>query len=86
MIEDIRIMLFLAMFATLAWFDFRERETSDVAFMAFGGLGAALYVFDWQDMTLTVLYVMAASALAAFALWKTGCSAPETCLRYLPGW
>ena len=70
MIEDIRIVLFLAMFATLAWFDFREREISDVVFMAFGSLGAILYVFDWQDMTPIVLGVMAASALAASILWK----------------
>ncbi len=69
MIEEVRIALFLAMFATLAWLDLRTREASDVVFVMFGGLGAILYVFDWQDVTLLVLCLMAGSASAASLLW-----------------
>ena len=66
------MVLLLAMFAVLAWRDFRTREAGNYVFMVFGGLGAALYAFDWQDVTQFVLAIMACTALGAFLFWKAG--------------
>lgn len=70
--EEIRVTLLLVMFAVLAWRDFRTREINDCVFMVFGGLGALLYAFDWQDVTQFVLTMMAGTALGAFLFWKAG--------------
>ena len=72
MIEDARAVLFLAMFAVLAWFDFKDREIRGIVFVVFGGIGAALYVFDWQTIDQTALYVIAGTIVAVTVLWKAG--------------
>ena len=66
------MVLFLAMFAVLGWFDFKTRETYELIFVVFGGAGAVLYVFDWQDMTGTTLIIMACAACAMSLLWRLG--------------
>ena len=68
--EEIRIALFLAMFAVLGWYDFRTREMDDRLFLAFGGAGAALYVLDWQATDSYAVLLILCSASAAVMLWR----------------
>lgn len=68
--EEIRTALFLAMFAVLGWCDLRTREVDTRAFIIFGGLGTALYVFDWHEVTQFTILMMAGTALGTFALWR----------------
>lgn len=72
MLEIARMCLFLAMFAVLAWFDFRDREISGLIFLVFGAAGAVLYAFDWHEVSSTDLYVVAITSVAIIAIWKTG--------------
>ncbi len=68
--EEIRMALFLGMFAVLGWFDFRTREMDDRLFLVFGAAGAALYVLDWQNTDSYAVLLVLCSASAAVMLWR----------------
>ena len=69
--------LFVAMFAILGWYDFRTRRMDDRIFVAFGGAGALLYMFDWGPLGsyafLTILACISGSImLRVFKVIGTG--------------
>ena len=68
--EEIRIALFLAMFAVLGWFDLRTREIDTRVFVAFGGAGVLLYAFDWHEVTQLAVLLAGGMASGAFVLWR----------------
>ena len=68
--EEIRMALFLGMFAVLGWYDFRTREIDDRLFLVFGAAGAAPYVLDWQDTDSYAVLLVLCSASAAVMLWR----------------
>lgn len=70
MTEEIRTVLFLAMFAVMGWYDFRTRMIDDRLPLLFGGAGAVLYVLDWQQTDSYAILIMLCSASAAFMLWR----------------
>ena len=68
--DEIRMVLFLAMFAVLAWYDFRTRMLDDRIFLIFGCAGAVLYLFDWQSTNSYEVLVVLCSASGAVMLWR----------------
>ena len=68
--DEVRMVLFLAMFAVLAWHDFRTRKLDDKIFLVFGGAGAVLYLFDWQSTNSYETLVVLCSASGATVLWR----------------
>lgn len=68
--EEIRIALFLAMFAVLGWFDLRTREIDTRVFVAFGGAGVLLYAFDWHGVTQLAVLLAGGMASGALVLWR----------------
>jgi len=50
MIEEIRIVIAVSMFAIAAFFDVRERRIHDIIWLAFGGAGTVLYAFEFPDI------------------------------------
>ena len=75
--EEVRMVLFAAMFAVLGWYDFHTRRVNDKIFIAFGTAGAVLYAFDWEAMGsyafLTILACMSGSTmLRTFKVIGTG--------------
>lgn len=70
--EEIRAIIFLAMFAVLGWLDFRTRSIDDRLFLAFGGAGAALYALDWQGTDPYAVLLILCSASAAVMVWRMG--------------
>ena len=47
--DEIRMVLFVAMFAVAGWWDFRTRRIDNRVFLIFGGIGALMYLFDWES-------------------------------------
>ena len=68
--EEIRIVLFLAMLAVTGWLDFKTRVIDDRWFVLFGGLGAVLYLLDWQDTNSYEALVIPCSVTASVSLWR----------------
>lgn len=57
---ELRALAALALFCAASCWDVRGREVPDYLWMAGGGLGAALYLLDWQQVD----FFWAASALS----------------------
>ena len=75
--EEVRMVLFAAMFAILGWYDFHTRRVNDKIFLIFGSAGAFLYLFDWESIGsyafLTILAcVNGALMLRMFKVIGTG--------------
>lgn len=70
MFELVRVVLLFAMLGITSYFDIKQREVSDYWWLIFGGIGAALYFFDWQEHTsyggLTIIITLVIASL----LWK----------------
>ncbi len=83
--DEIRMVLFLAMFFVLAWCDFRTRMISDRIFLAFGAAGAALYLLDWQATNGYEVLVMLCSAGGAVMLWRLRLAGTADALAIITG-
>ena len=69
-VESIRIILFVLMLGTAAVFDVRSRRIPDVIWLIFGGIGAALYIWDYDVMTPYHVITIITSAFAGIILWR----------------
>jgi len=64
-IEFIRIAILIVMLGISSYFDVKTRKIPDLIWLVFGGVGAILYVFDWQSVTsYHVLSIIVAAAVA----------------------
>ncbi|WP_205097695.1 prepilin peptidase [Candidatus Nitrosotenuis uzonensis] len=66
MIEEIRVIVAICMFAVAAFFDVRERKIHDVVWLAFGGTGAILYAFEFPDIVDIVSMTVGVTLSSAF--------------------
>ena len=58
------------MLGIASYFDIKTRMVPDVIWLVFGGLGAILYVFDYQTVTSYHVIVMFMGGFAAFMIWR----------------
>jgi len=68
-IESIRIILLLVMLGIASYFDIRSRMIPDIIWLVFGGLGAILYVFDWNTVTSYHILTMIVTGAIALLLY-----------------
>ncbi len=72
MTEEVRVVVAISMFAVAAFFDVKERKIHDIVWLAFGGMGAALYAFEFPgiiDIVSVVVGVCLASTFWFFRLY-----------------
>ena len=69
--EALRILLLVSMLGIAAIFDVKSRKIPDVLWLIFGGIGAALYIWDYSSM-VTPYHVIAilTSVFIGIALWR----------------
>ena len=70
MFEEARIIILLSMLALLAFYDVKQRTTNDLIFLIFGGMGAFLYLFDYDDVEFYDILIMVSSAALGIVLWQ----------------
>lgn len=70
MIEEIRVVIAIGMFAVAAFSDVRQRRIHDIVWLAFGGAGAVLYAFEFPDITDIVSMCVGASLASAFWFFR----------------
>ena len=58
------------MLGIASYFDIRTRMVPDVIWLVFGGIGAILYIFDYQTMTSYHIIAMITSGFVAFMIWR----------------
>ena len=67
----IRAIILCGMFAVLTYQDIRTRTTDDKVLIAFGGAGAAVYLFDYESFDMVhVGIVMIGSVIGGFLAWR----------------
>ena len=69
-VESIRIILLVLMLGTAAVFDVRSRRIPDVIWLIFGGIGAVLYIWDYDGITPYHVITVITSAFAGIILWR----------------
>jgi len=70
-IETVRIILLISMLGIVGIFDARARKIPDIIWLIFGGIGAALYVWDYDDgMTPYYIITIFTSVFAGMMLWR----------------
>jgi len=71
-VESFRILLLVLMLGTAAAFDVRSRRIPDVIWVIFGGIGAVLYAWDYDDGGITPYHVITVltSIFAGIILWR----------------
>jgi hypothetical protein len=69
-IEEIRVVVAISMFAVAAFFDVKERKIHDIVWLAFGGMGAALYAFEFPDIIDVVSVVVGISLASTFWFFR----------------
>ena len=67
---ELRLALALALLCAASVWDARSREVPDWAWMAGGGLGAALYALDWGDVDAFWVFSMGSGALVSLLAWR----------------
>ncbi|MEM3172783.1 MAG: hypothetical protein QXE82_04500 [Candidatus Nitrosotenuis sp.] len=70
MIEEIRVVVAICMFAVAAFFDVKERRIHDVVWLAFGGTGAVLYAFESPDIIDIVSVAVGVSLALTFWFFR----------------
>ena len=70
MFEETRIIILLSMLALLAFYDVKQRTTNDLIFLIFGGMGAFLYLFDYDDVEFYDVLIMISSVVLGIVLWQ----------------
>jgi Flp pilus assembly protein protease CpaA len=64
-VEFIRIVILIVMLGISSYFDVKTRKIPDLIWLVFGGVGAMLYIFDWQSVTsYHVLSIIVAGTVA----------------------
>ena len=58
------------MLGIASYFDVKTRMVPDVIWLVFGGLGAILYVFDYESVTSYHFLAMIMGGFAAFMIWR----------------
>ncbi|MEM4391873.1 MAG: hypothetical protein QXG67_03695, partial [Candidatus Nitrosotenuis sp.] len=69
-IEEIRVVVAICMFAVAAFFDVKERRIHDVVWLAFGGTGAVLYAFESPDIIDIVSVAVGVSLALTFWFFR----------------
>jgi len=71
-VESFRILLLVSMLGIAAAFDVRSRRIPDGIWLIFGGIGAVLYAWDYDDGGMTPYHVITVltSIFAGMMLWK----------------
>ena len=69
--ESFRIILLVSMLGVAGIFDVKSRKIPDVIWLIFGGIGAASYIWDYND-TMTSYHVITifTSAFAGLSIWR----------------
>ena len=70
MLEIPRMILLIAMLGIASYHDVKTREIPDYIWIIGGGLGALLYLFDWNEVDFFVLFTIGTGAIIAFLIWK----------------
>ena len=60
----------LAILCIASYHDLRSRQIPDYLWVAGGGIGAILYVFDWSEVDFFVVFAVAVGCVIAFLVWK----------------
>ncbi|MDH3203703.1 MAG: A24 family peptidase [Nitrosopumilus sp.] len=70
-VESLRIVLFVSMLGIAGICDVKSREIPDVIWLIFGGIGAALYIWDYDDgMTSYHVIAIFTSVFVGIMLWR----------------
>jgi len=70
-VESLRILLLVSMLGIAAAFDVRSRRIPDVIWVIFGGIGAVLYIWDYDDgMTPYHVITIFTSIFTGMILWR----------------
>ena len=70
-VESLRILLLVSMLGIAAAFDVRSRRIPDGMWVIFGGIGAVLYAWDYDNgMTSYHVITIFTSVFAGMMLWK----------------
>ena len=69
-VESIRIILLVLMLGTATVFDVRSRRIPDVIWLIFGGIGAVLYIWNYDRITPYHVITIITSAFAGIILWR----------------
>ena len=68
---ELRVILFVSMLGVAATFDVKSRKIPDAIWLVFGGIGAILYIWDYDDeMTSYHVITILTSVFAGMMLWK----------------
>ena len=68
---ELRVILLVSMLGIAATFDVKSRKIPDVTWLVFGGIGAVLYIWDYDDgMTSYHVITIFTSVFAGMMLWK----------------
>ena len=69
-VEPLRILLLVSMLGIAAAFDVRSRKIPDGIWLVFGGIGAVLYAWDYDEITPYHVITIFTSVFAGMMLWK----------------
>ena len=69
-IETLRILLLVSMLGITGIFDVKSRRIPDVLWLIFGGIGAMLYVLDYDGVTQYHVITIFTSVFAGMMLWR----------------
>ena len=68
---ELRVILLVSMLGIAATFDVKSRKIPDVIWLVFGGIGAVLYIWDYDDgMTSYHVITILTSGFAGIMLWE----------------
>ena len=70
MVEEIRIIIAISMFAVAAFFDVKERKIQDIIWLVCGGTGAILYTVELPDAIDIVSMVVGVTLASTFWFFR----------------
>ena len=70
MLDIPRLILLGIVLGIASYHDVRHREIPDYIWIVGGGAGAVLYVFDWHEVDLFVIFTMGVGGAIALLIWK----------------
>lgn len=69
-VESLRIILLLTMLGIAGIFDVKSRKIPDILWLIFGGIGAVLYAWDYNEMTPYHIITIFTSVFVGMMLWR----------------
>lgn len=70
MLEVLRLCLLAILLCVASYHDIRTREIPDYLWILGGGIGLALYIFDWHEVDNLVVFSIMSGMLVSVLAWK----------------